>query len=175
MLSKVEQEQLRRIVASVSASYTRRELDRRVYDQLMASSFGQSLKNLNNTNKYALEFVTYLVSAVVAERVGQPGPLGEYLKQVLTDAPSEIARRMINGVAPQQFNDNDIAQIVNALSPADFENLAASSGTGPGGPGRSTAPAEDGKPRSDVASVLGEAAAYVESLRSRVRRKDRKP
>jgi hypothetical protein len=178
MISNNDREQLYRILSSVSASYTRRELDRRVYDQLMASSFGQSLKGLSSTNKYALEFVVYAVSAIASERIGQPGPLGQYLKEVLTDAPSEIARRMINGVPPPNFNDRDVARVVDALSPSDLERIAAVNLPAPAGSKQAPphSPSGNVSPTGDsigdsVGTALRDAADYLEGLRAQFRSK----
>jgi hypothetical protein len=81
---------------------------------------------------------------------------------------------MINGVPPPNFNDRDVARVVDALSPSDFERIAAASLPAPEGSTQTPPPPPDGnasQPSGSVGDSVGaalrDAADYVESLRAK--------
>jgi len=113
------------MLSSIAASYTRRELDRQVYDRVMGAQTGQALKNLTVQQKYALEFVAYAASAIAVTRLPSSGPIGQYLREVLTDIPSELARRMINGGQAHKFSTTDISSVVDVLTDQDLDQFAS--------------------------------------------------
>jgi|GEM_PF-5312365 len=112
------------ILASVAASYTRRELDRRVYDRIMASRPGRRLKSLTLEQKYAFEFLAYAASAIALTQTSNPGPIGQYLRDVLSDVPSELARRMINGGNVHKFGVEDLKDMVDDFTDQELELIA---------------------------------------------------
>lgn len=162
------------VLSSIAASYTRRELDRRVYDRVMDSQAGHKLKNLTVQQKYALEFVTYAASAIAMTRLPSSGPLGQYLRDVLTDIPSEIARRMINGAHAHKFSTTDITSVVGLLTNEDLDQFASA--------GELRAPNDESTPYgkssrddSSAAGSVGEsvrnATLSIEAIRKRLREK----
>lgn len=111
------------LLASIAASYTRRELDRTVYDRVMASDLGRKLGNLSDGQKYALEFAAYAASAVALKQKDDSSAVMKFLTEVAADAPSEIARRMING--KPEFTRDQLLSVVTELSDADMQDLVA--------------------------------------------------
>ena len=121
----MKKEEFSKILASIAASYTRRELDRSFYDRLIASEIGQKLGKLSSGQKYALEFAAYAASAVTLQQSGDSGAVMKFLTEVAADAPSEIARRMING--KPKFTSDQLLSVVHELSDSDMHEIAVMS------------------------------------------------
>jgi hypothetical protein len=179
--SPMSRQELVSLLASMAAGYTRRELDRRFYDRLLDTNVGLSLKGLSIEKKYALEFAAYLATALATQRLPEATPLGQYLKEVLTDMPSEVARRVINGTHRQSFTESDFSEVVAAMSEKDFELLALERNP----TRRSNAESVERRSESEglppnresagaaspigVVRAVGDAADFVETLRKKIK------
>lgn len=128
------------IAAQIAASYVRRELDRSFYDQLMLTPLGQRLIHLSDKQKYAFEFISYSIAALTLNQKSNPGAIRTFINSVLSDAPAEIASRMINSIPEwnpmnvastlNDISDNElimIANIQNTRTPQDFNTENTSS------------------------------------------------
>ena len=102
------------LIADIAASYVRRELDGAYYDQFMSSSIGRKLIGLTTKQKYALEFISYAVSAFAIHSEPNPGAIRTFIYAIISDIPPEIARRMMD--AGYDLSSVDIETRLNALS-----------------------------------------------------------
>jgi len=146
------------ILARIASSYARRELDRSFYDRVMQSPIGHRLRNLSDGQKYALEFAAYALSAVTLHNRGDSGMAMVFLKEVVADAPSEIARRMING--SPNFSEKELQSVLTELSMEDVTTLA-----------RVSEANEEPSPKTKVKSqsYLAELADKIDQSADRVR------
>jgi len=143
----MKKSELPNIFANIAASYARRELDRSVYDRLMASPLGARLAALDRKNQYALEFIAYSVTAVTLRQSADAGSVRTFVNSVVADAPAEIAKRVINGspkIYPDQvknlladMSDDEVSTLIEGMrtietyDEASFSNKAVSEGDNP--------------------------------------------
>ncbi len=102
------------LIADIAASYVRRELDGLYYDQFMSSSIGQKLVGLTTQQKYALEFISYAVSAFAIHSEPNPSAIRSFIYSIISDVPPEIAKRMMD--ARYDLSPVDVEKGLNALS-----------------------------------------------------------
>lgn len=152
-----------RILAHIAASYARRELDRKFYDSVLASPVGRRLNELSDGQKYALEFAAYALSAVVLGLRREPNIAIQFLSDVVADAPTEIARRMINGTP--EFTGEDLRTVVGELTVDDIEPLIQ-----PQSSGGSTPPNSKDESPSFFAELADRIEKSAERLRERRKR-----
>lgn len=110
------------IAAQIAASYVRRELDRRFYDQLMLTPLGQRLIRLSDKQKYALEFISYSIAALTLNQKSNPGAIRTFINSILSAVPAEIASRMINGNSG--WNPANVASTLNDISDNELMMIA---------------------------------------------------
>jgi hypothetical protein len=67
------------------------------YDHLMMTAPGRRLMDLDQKTRYGIEAVLYAVMAVGEHKLPENSPLQWLFKEVLVDAPPEIAKRLVNG------------------------------------------------------------------------------
>lgn len=143
----MKKSELPTIFASIAASYARRELDRSVYDRLMATRLGERLVGLDKMSKYALEFIAYSVTAFATRPRTDADAIRTFINNVAADAPAEIAKRAINGapkIYPNQIksfladmSDDQLSMLIEDMrtievSPeSSFSNQSTSEGDNP--------------------------------------------
>lgn len=154
------------LLASIAASYARRELDRTVYDRVLASDVGKKLSGLSDGQKYALEFAAYAASAIAVQRSSESGLVAKFLSEVAADAPSEIARRMINGKS--QFGTQDLSGVIENLSESDLDALAQVISS-PNVGARPHYDESEAQPAEDEETALGRLADRISASRDRIR------
>lgn len=118
----MDREKIAIIVAQIAASYVRRGLDQKFYDQLMHTPLGKRLIHLSDKQKYALEFLSYSIAALSLNQRSNPDAIRTFISCVLSDAPAEIASRMINGVP--EWDPAHVASTLNDISDNELMMLA---------------------------------------------------
>jgi len=83
-----------RAATVIAAAYARSAAER-VYDAGDDSSIGAQLRGLSPLQKRAVELLLHTASALLDAKASEATPLTLFVKQVLGDASSEIARRML--------------------------------------------------------------------------------
>lgn len=114
IISCMDKSKIMVIAAHIAASYVRRELDRSFYDQIMQTSFGQSLIYLSDKQKYAFEFIAYSITALAIHQKPNPGAIRTFINCILADAPSEIVKRMMDDTF--DLSPEDITGTLNDIS-----------------------------------------------------------
>lgn len=84
-------------VAVVLSSYAKRVLESR-YDELFRSALGERAKSLEPATKYLIEGGLYAALAYGDAKLPDDRPWKKFLLEILKDAPSELSKRLINGV-----------------------------------------------------------------------------
>jgi hypothetical protein len=84
------------MAASVAASYAKRILDAGIYRQL-EEQFGDRIRRFSKKDRKVVEAILYLVNAFIDANMREDGALDKFVKDVVTDAPSEIGVRLVNG------------------------------------------------------------------------------
>lgn len=111
-------------VASLAASYAKRLLDTHAYDQLFAGEVGQRLRGLPDIEKRLAEFALHASAVVIDEQLKGEGSLDKFLKEVLSDAPSEVAARL-NTKPSTADGSRDFIERASELSTAETEELVS--------------------------------------------------
>ncbi|HXV26572.1 MAG TPA: hypothetical protein VD862_00875 [Candidatus Paceibacterota bacterium] len=116
---------LPRIATSVASGYARRLLDPQ-YDRLGDAEIGQQLRALPRGEKRTLELILHTVGAVLDHTMSERGTARKFLKDVLADAPSELASRLMNGgnayygvTALLELNDGELEAFLDWYDGAD--------------------------------------------------------
>lgn len=99
--------------AIVAAQDAKRRLER-LYDQLSDTKVVKKLKTLPKAQKILVGLGLYAAGIPAEERLPDDNPVALFVKEILTDAPAEIARRVINGEtkidhAPPQIQTTEIS------------------------------------------------------------------
>jgi hypothetical protein len=89
-------------LAVFGSSYTKRMLEGQ-YDKLISSAVGQRLYNLGRPTKLGIEAALNLLAAYIStnETALTDTAWKKFAYQVVMDAPSEIAKRLLNGPGAQ--------------------------------------------------------------------------
>ncbi len=90
-------ERAKRGLAVFASGYAKRIM-RSQYDRLTKTEFGQKLHGLDKTYRYGIEAGLHALGAVIEQVLPEDIPAVMFFKQILEDAPAEIAGRLINGV-----------------------------------------------------------------------------
>jgi len=99
------------------------------YDRLMETEFGQKLRRLDDKYRYGLEAGLHALGAVIEQVLPDDKPAFMFFKQVLEDAPAEIARRLITNVrgtlqmAVQNAKTQEARMAITSLLELDDESL----------------------------------------------------
>jgi hypothetical protein len=116
-------------VAVVLSSYAKRVLETR-YDELFKTELGERAKGLDPATKYLIEGGLYAALAYGDTKFPDDKPWKKFLFEVLKDAPSELSKRLINGVkaeaadhAPPANDKGDTSALQRVLA-MDDEALA---------------------------------------------------
>ena len=80
-----------------ASGYAKRMMESQ-YDRLMETGFGQKLRGLDKTYRYGIEAGLHALGAVIEQILPEDKPAVMFFKQILEDAPAEIARRLLTGV-----------------------------------------------------------------------------
>jgi hypothetical protein len=99
---------IQKAAAIVAAGYAKRVMEGQ-YNEFFRSQLGQSLTALSRPSKLAIEAALNSFVAYVTAKAGtkENSPVKEFLLEMAKDAPSEIAKRMLNGnhATPTQHQD----------------------------------------------------------------------
>ena len=94
----IQDEKLRRGAAIFASSYAKRMLESR-YDCLMETPGGRKLKELNRPTKLGIEAMLNLLAGYLASKEAtRSDPMWKQVAyEILSDAPSEFSKRLLNG------------------------------------------------------------------------------
>lgn len=95
-MSREEQLEL---VATFLTGYAKRLMEG-AYDRLLVGSVGEHISRLEPGVMYGMEAALYALMAGMGKWMPEAGPLQRAIKSVAMDAPPEVAKRLINGIAP---------------------------------------------------------------------------
>ena len=112
-------------VATIVASYTKRVLEG-FYNQFGQTEFVQKLQGQDPKIKYALEAGSYLITAFLEQKVARNTIFKKVLMDVATDAPPELAKRIINGAREtikQSATTKEETELANLILELDDEKL----------------------------------------------------
>jgi hypothetical protein len=85
------------MAASFAASYAKRALDQGLYEQLDAR-FGKQLRGrFSPKSRRVVEAILYAINAIVDSHLSEGTALAKFIREVATDAPSELGARLVNG------------------------------------------------------------------------------
>jgi hypothetical protein len=107
----MDKDDIANAVAVFSSLYAKRFLETK-YDAVMATEFGNWLKSLSPGAKYAIEALAYAMTATAGEQFKADNPFKRFLKEVATDMPAELAKRMINGEKRPLSSDGDKKPVI---------------------------------------------------------------
>lgn len=105
-------------IAMVVAGYSKRSLEG-VYNEASHTAIAQRLKSMPRVAIFSTELALYILGALLVERLGDDTPLMKLLTEVITDAPSEISKRLINGEAEL----TDLKGLFKAMTPDKQEEV----------------------------------------------------
>ena len=120
-MPKLSDEALNKIknrIAMVLAGYSKRYLED-VYNRAFHTTIGQRLKNMPRAAIFSTELALYLLNALLVERLRDDTPLMKLLSEIITDAPSEISKRLINGEAELA----DLENLFRVMTPEKQEEV----------------------------------------------------
>lgn len=112
-----------RWLAIFSASYVKRLLDSHAYDQLFETDLGKKLKALPQFQKHLAEFALHGSNIIIEEQLKSGTPFEKFLKDVLSDIPSETARRFIDADQTAPSSNPDLIDTVAHLTTPEAEEL----------------------------------------------------
>jgi hypothetical protein len=124
MLNESQQQAL----ASFLTGYAKRWMEGR-YDSLMRSSVVRPIMKLGPGSRYGIEAGLYLLIAYIDQKWNASTPFQSLLKEIVKDAPPEIAKRLVNGFRESILNDgfgsndSDALPVQGALLDFDNESL----------------------------------------------------
>jgi hypothetical protein len=118
----IQDEKLRRGAAVFASSYAKRMLESR-YDHLMETSGGRKLKDLNRPTKLGIEAALNLLAGYLATKEAtQSDPMWKQVAyEILSDAPSEFSKRLLNGQPHGQSHPSDQNRPVHEASETALE------------------------------------------------------
>jgi hypothetical protein len=123
----MEKDDIANAVAVFSSLYAKRFLEAK-YDAIMVTEFGNWLKSLSPRVKYAIEALAYMATATAGEQFKADNPFKTFLKEVATDMPAELAKRMINGQEHLPVSDGDKKPVVIDVEAQEIEYAPAGDG-----------------------------------------------
>lgn len=91
-------------VAVFASGYAKRILDQH-YDKLEDTDVGRKLKALDPKLKYGIEAGLYALMTYVDQKFVANTPLKKFVKEVIKDAPPEIAKRMLSDLRADLSSD----------------------------------------------------------------------
>lgn len=124
----MDAEEVKKIIAHISAGYARRFLDEKVYDRLLASTAGQQLLQLSPAHKNTLEFIALTMTAFAMERKGSATAVRTFTDSIVSDVTPGLFKRIHAG-APD-FNADDLKIAMNLLTDEDIDPGTKTSASG---------------------------------------------
>jgi hypothetical protein len=126
----MERAQTSKLLSHVLASYASRELDRKWIDVWMKTPVGQKLLALGSNEKYAAEFLSYLISGWLVHNNPNPSAFRLFVNSVLSDLPTEVAKRMMdNHTMPSQVNaillDLNDVELTSVMVATEYDSSIA--------------------------------------------------
>ena len=115
-------------LAVFASGYAKRMMDSQ-YDRLMETEFGQKLRGLDKKYRYGIEAGLNALGAVIEQVLPDDKPAVMFFKQILEDAPSEIATRLLTDVrgdlrlAVQNAKTQEERMAIMSLLELDDESL----------------------------------------------------
>lgn len=85
------------LISSIFSGYTKRKAENK-YDDFMKTSAGEYLKNLPAGKKHLAEMAMYFFTGMFDQKFPESTALHKYVKTIISDSGSEVAKRMINGI-----------------------------------------------------------------------------
>ena len=121
-------EKAERGLAVFLSGYAKRMLGPQ-FDKLMETEFGRKLQGLDNKYRYGIEVGLHALGTVIEQVLPEDKPAVMFFKQVLEDAPAEVAERLIYGVrcklltAAQNAKTQEERMAIMSLLELDDESL----------------------------------------------------
>ena len=96
------------------------------YDHLMATATGQAAQSLDKRIRYAIEAGLYGLLVVMDRELPNSSPVERLVRAVALDAPSEVAKRLVNGAMHSaRMADGVQQQSVRNLLTLDHPEIAS--------------------------------------------------
>jgi hypothetical protein len=115
-------------LATFSAGYMKRWLERNLYDRIFRTDLGEKLKSLDKKARYGIEFGLNLLTAFFDRKLSEDTALKKFVKEVAIDIGPEISRRLINSAKEQLITNAESSEdkeLVNVLLELDDQTLIA--------------------------------------------------
>jgi len=115
-------------LAVFASGYAKRMMESQ-YDRFMETEFGQKLQGLDKKYRFGIEAGLHALGAVIEQILPEDKPAVMFFKQILEDAPAELAKRLVNGVrsdlalAVQNAKTQDERMAIMSLLELDDESL----------------------------------------------------
>ena len=151
-----------RVYAHIVASYFNAFLDKNVYDRLLATPAGRKLANLSPGYKNVFRFIAHTVTAIAAERGGNPTAVRTFLDRVILNAGEVLPSRV--DAAEPDFSRQELRTALELLTDEDLDRVNA------GPPGRGTG---SGSTQGGWAEGVSELTDQVNASRARMRAEGR--
>lgn len=87
-------------VAVFASGYAKRMLESQ-YDRLIETEFGHKLRDLDEKCRLGLEAGLHALGAIIEQALPEDNSAVMFFKQILEDAPAELAKRVVNGARGQ--------------------------------------------------------------------------
>jgi hypothetical protein len=121
-------DKVKRGLAVFASGYAKRMMESQ-YDRLMETELGQKLRGLDKKYRYGIEAGLHALGAVIEQVLPEDKPAIMFFKQILEDAPAEIAKRLITDVrgnlqlAVQNAKTQEERMAIMSLLELDDESL----------------------------------------------------
>jgi len=80
---------------TLASMYAKRILEK-YYDKLSATEIFTRLKNMNDGEKHIVEFMLYILSSFLDQKMDENTAVKKFLREIGIDAPPEVAKRIMN-------------------------------------------------------------------------------
>ena len=118
------------LAGSVAADYAKRLLDQHGYDHVIALARRHGLIPRSTVGKAGTELLAFVVGGITDYNMGEDSLMAKFFKEVISDVPSELAKRIYDGEEdPLQLMLPGLQQpeqprnsLVNVLAALDAEN-----------------------------------------------------
>ena len=115
-------------LAVFASGYAKRMMESQ-YERLMETEFGQKLQGLDKKYRYGMEAGLHALGAAIEQVLPEDKPAVMFFKQILEDAPAEIAKRLFTDVrgdlqlAVQNAKTQEEKMAIISLLELDDESL----------------------------------------------------
>lgn len=127
-MSEEMKDKAKRGLAVFASGYAKRMMESQ-YDRLMETELGQKLRGLDKKYRYGIEAGLHALGAVIEQVLPENKPAVMFFKQILEDAPAEIAKRLITDIrgdlqlAVQNAKTQEERMAIMSLLELDDESL----------------------------------------------------